>query len=125
MTYKECGDCSLCCEGWLIGNAYGNPFHINRPCVFLCNKTCVIYENRPPVCIKYHCGWLQGLFPDWMKPTLSKVIVSIERDTDDNKYLKVIPTEQHIDPEVFEFLDSWTKENNTYYIIGIINGIES
>lgn len=114
--FNECGSCTACCDGWLIGNAYGNPFGNKSSCLFLCDKKCTIYNTRPNSCSKYQCAWSQGLFPDWMKPTESNVLISVENDKS-QQFLKVIQMGYPIKQEVKEFLDSWVKINNTYYIL--------
>lgn len=67
---KECGDCSACCSGALSGNAHGHYFFKGRPCFFLSDKGCSIYESRPEnPCVGYKCGFLsEAYFPEWMRP---------------------------------------------------------
>tara|TARA_R110000803_G_scaffold34061_1_gene74514 strand:- start:61 stop:495 length:435 start_codon:yes stop_codon:yes gene_type:complete len=81
---RECGSCSTCCEGWVHGEAHGYPFYPGRPCHFM-KKTskggCSIYKNRPQdPCKLFKCGWLENpkLFPEWLKPELSKLIIVSE-----------------------------------------------
>lgn len=113
----ECGNCTACCEGWLIGNSYGNNFYPGKACVFLCDKNCTIYSNRPTVCSKYQCAWSQGLFEDWLKPTESNVIISVEIDSNNKQFLKVIETGVSIRPDILEYIDAWVKQKNIYYIL--------
>lgn len=115
--FKKCGTCSLCCEGWLFANAYGNVFGKGKACVFLCHKQCVIYETKPETCTKFQCGWTQHLFPDWMYPLESDVIVSIEFDENKKQYLKVMEVNHSIRDDVKSYLDEWVSLNNTYYKI--------
>ncbi len=75
-TNRECGECNACCI-WLKGDAYGHEFGKGKPCNFLKNN-CSIYETRPEVCKKYQCAWLQGLFPESLRPDKSKVLISVE-----------------------------------------------
>jgi hypothetical protein len=117
ITFKECGDCTICCDGWLTSNAYGNKFGNGISCKFLCDKNCSIYNTRPQTCSNYQCGWSQGLFPDWMKPTLSNVLISIEVDAMKKQFLKIIELGVDIKPNVLACIDYWTTKNNTYYII--------
>lgn len=112
----ECGNCTACCDGWLIGNSYGNHFGYGRKCVFLC-KECTIYNTRPIDCINYQCAWSQGLFEDWMKPTESNVLISVEVKNN-KQYLKVIEMGVPIREDVLEYIKNWVTQNNTYYIIG-------
>jgi hypothetical protein len=114
---KECGECTACCDGWLISNSYGNKFGNGIPCLFLCDKKCSIYNTRPETCSKYQCAWSQGLFPDWMKPTKSNVLISVEFDNNRKQFLKVIKMKTDIEQTIIDFIENWVKENNTYYII--------
>jgi hypothetical protein len=117
IKLKPCGDCVACCTGAMIGSAYGNNFHSNKPCVFLVEFKCAIYETRPETCRKFQCAWSQGLFPDWMKPTESNVLVSVE-DKDGGQFLRVkLLTDNPLHEKTKAFLDEWTKENNTYYVV--------
>jgi hypothetical protein len=114
---RQCGECTVCCSGQLVGHAYGNKFGPN-PCVFLVEQKCAIYETRPQTCRNYQCAWLQGLLPEWMKPSKCNVLVSVEFDQDRKQFLKVMPKEQQdLTSQIIEHLDEWTKENNTYYRI--------
>jgi len=115
--FKDCGTCTICCEGWLTSIAYGNLFGNKKPCIFLCEKTCLIYTTRPKTCSYYQCAWSQGLFPDWMKPTESNVLISVEYDNQKKQFLKVIELGISISDKVFNFIENWVKENNTYYIL--------
>lgn len=116
MIFKECGDCTACCNGWLTANSYGNQFGNGKSCVFLCNKVCSIYVTRPKDCIDYQCAWTQGLFPDWMKPTESDVLISVEIK-DGKQYLKVIEMGVPIKETVLDYIKDWVTKNNTYFIL--------
>lgn len=83
IDYKrECGTCSMCCQGWLTGNIYEYTMGPHNPCHFVEDNSpggcCKIYEHRPAMCSGYQCVWLQQpiAFPEWMKPEKSKVIVT-------------------------------------------------
>lgn len=116
MRFKDCGTCTICCDGWLIANAYGNQFGNGSPCKFLCDKKCSIYATRPNVCSTYQCGWSQGLFPDWMKPLESNVLICVEYDSEHQQFLKVVELGIAIKKEVLEYIETWVLENNTYYV---------
>ena len=115
--FKECGTCTVCCNGWLISNSYGNLFGNKKPCVFLCDNICSIYTTRPQTCIKYQCAWSQGLFPEWMKPTESNVLISVENDKEKGQFLKVIEVDVKISNKVLNFLQEWVKQNNTFFVL--------
>lgn len=80
---RECGECTACCEGWLAGTIRGHKMHNGKQCHFLgCNR-CSIYEERPvEPCRNFVCAWLaddKQEIPEWMKPSLSKVIIKERR----------------------------------------------
>jgi hypothetical protein len=81
---RECGDCSMCCEGHLNAVIHGIPMSKGRPCHFLgkCDGGgCTIYEDRPPLCEAYQCLWkYTPTLPEWMKPNLSDVIMAYHEE---------------------------------------------
>lgn len=111
----ECGNCTACCDGWLVGSSYGNDFYPGKNCIYLCDKICTIYTIRPTACSNYQCGWSQELFEDWLKPIESNVIISVE--TGDVQYLKVVEMGIPIRQDVLEYIKSWCEKHNTYFIL--------
>lgn len=116
MYKRECGTCTKCCEGWLSSTIYGNPMHKGRPCFYLdiCNSKCSIYQKRPQdPCRDYSCAWLTDeneVFPMWMKPNLSNVIVSqkgFQKDGKDFHYYEVIEAGKKIESEVLNWIIHW------------------
>ena len=101
---RECNGCTACCEGWLSGQAYGHYFQPGRPCHFKCEGGCAIYENRPEnPCKTFTCEWLTNSeLPEWMKPSISKVIVS-KKVWSGGEYLKVLEMGQKIDSDVLNW----------------------
>lgn len=77
---RECGDCTMCCQGWLSGQVYEYTMSKNNPCHFLdqCGDRCTIYKDRPEMCQNYKCEWLQQpvCFPLWMRPDKVNVIIT-------------------------------------------------
>lgn len=121
---RICGDCTKCCEGWLHADIYGHQMHSGRPCFFL-GKGCTIYENRPKdPCKQYTCAWLtEGHFPEWMKPSLSNVIIThrTSNDQPELSYYHVSETGSKIDSSVLNWLIHWslnTKSNICYEVAG-------
>ena len=116
IDYKrECGSCSECCMGWLTGTIYEYKMHAHNPCHFVdtnkCGGCCSIYEHRPKMCSDYKCMWLKHpvLFPEWMKPEKSKVIVTarmIEDPVDkvNIEYWQVRECGQTIDSSVLNWI---------------------
>jgi Fe-S-cluster containining protein len=113
--FRPCGDCTACCDGWLIGEAKGHPFGNCKACYFLINKLCTIYNDRPQVCRNYQCAWTQHLLPDWMKPNKCGVLVSVETK-EDHQFLRVIEMRPAIDYAIYYEIDKFCKESNTYCV---------
>jgi Fe-S-cluster containining protein len=113
--FRPCGDCTACCDGWLIGEANGKSFGHGKACPFLINKMCSIYKDRPNVCCSYQCAWTQHLFPEWMKPNECGVLISVEKK-EDHQFLRIIEMWPVIDYKVYVELDKFCTENNTYYV---------
>lgn len=67
---RQCGSCTKCCEGWLFGEAHGTYFQKGRPCHFMGEGCCTIYNHRPETpCQSFRCEWLANpAVPEWMKP---------------------------------------------------------
>lgn len=117
MKFRECGDCTACCDGHIIGNSHGNIFGYHKPCIFLVHKKCSIYNDRPQSCHNFQCAWTQNLFPEWMKPNACGVLVSVEINKNDNvQFLRVVEMKDTIDYLVYAEVEKFCKENNTYYV---------
>lgn len=112
---RECGECTACCEGWLKGFSYDHYFQPGRPCHFKCDTGCTIYEDRPESpCKTYNCEWLTNLdFPEWFKPSLSKIIVTRMPWGDDGKYyLNIIEAGCKIDSIMLNWLFQYYHSTN-------------
>lgn len=115
IPFRQCGDCTACCQGHLIGKAYDHDFYPGKPCFYL-KPRCIVYDDRPTACKNYYCAWVQGLFSEKLKPTMSKVIISVEIDENKKKFLKVVPTTKDvIAREVLDEIEKFVIENQTYY----------
>jgi hypothetical protein len=115
---RECGECNICCKGWLKGEAYGHKFYPSQPCFFL-GKNCTIHEIRPDVCKKFNCEWLKNdNFPEWMKPNISNVIIA-PRVQNNILYYIAIETGKKIDIIVLNWLiqEILKRGLNLYYYI--------
>lgn len=75
---KKCGQCSVCCTSLLIDTPeLAKP--AGTPCRHLAAISgCSIYERRPGVCMRWHCGWLEldGV-PPQLRPDRSRVLIII------------------------------------------------
>jgi len=75
---RQCGPCTACCDGWVVGVIEGYEMKPGTPCHFRGDHCCSIYERRPQhPCRDFVCGWLQpgSPFPDAFRPDLLGVIV--------------------------------------------------
>lgn len=63
---RECGNCVACCRLPAI-KELAKPF--DTLCKFSDGKCCTIYAERPDVCRRFNCMWLQDRLPEQCKPT--------------------------------------------------------
>jgi uncharacterized cysteine cluster protein YcgN (CxxCxxCC family) len=110
---RTCDSCTKCCQGHLWDEAHGHTFQSGKPCFFVGEKGCSIYADRPKdPCVSFKCEWLAGDYlPMWMRPDLSKVIVT-KRVYDDGEWLEVCEAGQKMDSAVLSWLLIWAKNNN-------------
>ena len=123
---RECGECNACCV-WLKGDAYGHEFGNGEACKFL-NQNCSIYETRPEVCKRYQCAWLQGLFPENLRPDKSKVLISVE-NWSKGQFLRAVEMGTKMSDEVLLEIQNFCTTHNCPAIIQydgkvFINGSE-
>lgn len=102
---RQCNECTACCEGWLDGKVYDKYFQPGRPCHFMCETGCSIYENRPEnPCKSYQCEWLINLeIPEWLKPNLSGVIIT-RKQWKNGEYLEIKETNKEISSKVLNWI---------------------
>jgi hypothetical protein len=75
---RQCGTCTACCDGWVIGTIEGHEMRPGTPCYFRGEGCCTIYERRPQKpCRDFICGWMQrnNPFPDDWRPNQLGVMV--------------------------------------------------
>lgn len=106
---RECGECNQCCK-WLYFSVNGNVRHPGKPCFYL-GENCTIHEVRPQVCRDYHCAYIQGIVPEWMKPSLSNVMISTEKWGPNKEYkmLRAVECGQKLDSEVLSWLIQYSR----------------
>jgi Fe-S-cluster containining protein len=115
--FRECGECTACCDGHLSGEVYGEPFGNHKPCSFLQEKTCQIYQERPTMCRRYQCAYTQFLLPRNMRPDISQLLVSVEFDQEGKQYLKAVEMSDTVPYESYAELNRQTANLNTYNVI--------
>jgi hypothetical protein len=113
---RKCDECTACCQGWLEGEAYGCKFGQGKACPFLTVLNCSIHSCRPEVCKNFYCGWLQELFPEWMRPDKSKVLISVE-NWSKGQFLRCVEMGQPISVEALAEIKKFSEDNNCPYII--------
>lgn len=116
-TFRPCDGCNACCEGHLIGEAFGYNFYPSKPCFFLKEKRCSIHLTRPHTCKKYQCAWSQNMFDENMRPDKCGLLVSIEYDINKKQYFKVMEILERIDYSAYNTIKLWTEQLDTYYVI--------
>ena len=102
---RECGDCDVCCGGWLTGNIHGYEMWPSNPCHFKKNNGCSIYPDRPDdPCKQFKCAWLaDNNVPEWMKPNNIHALMVV-RNFNGQKYLNVIECGQLLDSRLLSWL---------------------
>ena len=102
---RTCGDCTKCCEGWLTGEIHGFKMYPGRPCHFVGEGCCSIYNERPETpCKTFSCAWKENvILPEWLRPDKSNVIlVLIEQEN--FKYVKAIETDFDMSSPVLSYI---------------------
>lgn len=122
ISNRTCGDCHKCCEGWLEATIYEQKMHSGQACFFLekGEAGCSIYPDRPKQpCIEYTCAWLDEptIFPGWLKPNVSNVIISKKmiKDTD-LEYYEVVEAGSKIDSSILNWLVHWAMRSGNSLI---------
>ena len=111
---RPCSNCTACCDGHLKIDVYGLTI-LNNKCPFQCSG-CLIYNARPQVCKNYQCAWTQELFPEWMRPDQSGLMISVEKWTK-GQHLRAIEITNNVNPQAIQELTEFAHKHNTPYII--------
>ena len=75
---RACGECTACCDGWVVGVIEGHEMKPGTPCHFRGEHCCSIYERRPKYpCRDFMCGWLmpESPFPEDFRPDRLGVMI--------------------------------------------------
>ncbi|HEY4316308.1 MAG TPA: SEC-C metal-binding domain-containing protein [Herbaspirillum sp.] len=77
---RECGACTACCDGWMVGTIRGHEMSPGIPCYFVHPEHggCTIYDERPQSpCRNFTCAWMlpDSPFPDDFRPEQLGVII--------------------------------------------------
>lgn len=119
---RQCGECNMCCK-WLFYSINGHVKYPGKPCFYLADK-CTVHDIRPQSCRDYHCAYMQGILPEWMKPSRSNVLVNIEPWGANKEYkmLKAIECGQKLDVEILSWLIEFSRATDTGLVYQL-NGI--
>ena len=115
MTQRQCGPCTKCCEGWVTAKINGVSIVPLKPCAFLTNKGCGVYEKRPPVpCRSFKCGWLSDSspLPEHMSPVNCGAIILFDRKWQGRTIISALPTGPKIPQETLDWLMAYAQEKN-------------
>lgn len=109
---RECGTCTICCEGTLPGKVYGEVFGKLTPCPFVApGAGCTIYDDRPENfhCDKFRCQWQANPdIPEKFKPN-EVGFVTLKKG---RSYFLLIPYGDHQSEEYVEWMKDYVIKNN-------------
>jgi hypothetical protein len=113
---RECGKCNLCCK--LLGVS-----EIKKPsgqwCDHAqCGKGCAIYDNRPRSCHDFACLWLQGVWPEALKPNKTKVVPGTTADR--SSVILYVDSDTHSayrSPEMIKVLDKLLNTGPVFVVL--------
>ena len=114
MTYRTCGMCTACCEGWL--QAEELDMAPGRACRHCTRQGCAIYPDRPEdPCVKFMCGWMQpnGRLPKRMRPDRAGVIVVLGRKWPSlHEVIYACPVGSAIPAQTLKWLEEYARREN-------------
>lgn len=121
---RSCAGCTMCCQGWLTGEAYGHRFAPGRPCGWLNKSGCTIYENRPySPCQTFECEWKRRSSIDpSLRPDLVGVIM-ISRMHGVHEYIRVIESRGSVPDRVHEWAQSYSNEQAVNIVVPVTGGM--
>lgn len=113
ITLKPCGECTACCEGYVESYIYGNHMKLGKNCVFLVDKKCCVYNDRPEVCRKFQCAWSQGIIDDELRPDKCGLLVYVKQVDKNNQDLIAIEMNDNVKYSNYSKLFDDVKKLNT------------
>ena len=128
-TKRPCGECDVCCRGWLRINTDEIKIKVGEECPHISDVGCGNYENRAVnPCRTFFCGWAStdSPLPDWMQPHKSKAIVLYNAIIWNGISLdQVVPVGEEIPKETLEWLMNFSRTHKRPAIFAkneLING---
>lgn len=113
MSSRECGACTVCCEGWMSSKVID--FSPGNPCKHCTAAGCGIYATRPvDPCRTFKCAWLQdgSPMPDHLRPDKSLAIVQLNRKWKGRDIISATPVGATIPQETLDWLMAYAREQN-------------
>lgn len=114
MSYRSCGACTACCEGWLHSDV--PDMGPGRPCEHCTRQGCAIYPDRPQdPCVNFLCAWMQpnGRLPKRMRPDRAGAIVVLGRKwPPPEEVIYAWPVGPAIPQETLKWLEDYARREN-------------
>lgn len=118
MPERECGSCTKCCEGWLMGQINLRTMYPGKPCYLVeIGIGCKDYENRPThPCKIFSCAWLTNSeIPNKYKPEACGVIITIGFHKK-SKVINLIPAPNDPSEDMINWFKNYA-DTNKYGLI--------
>lgn len=118
---RECGECTMCCQGWLHADALGKPFFPGQPCHWVNKKGCTVYKDRPQVCSSFKCAWIEDhSLPEWFRPDeINSISIwdkwkepEVCEEGENGLYLRFVEGSAPLPMEVIAWLSSYIQCRN-------------
>lgn len=116
---NQCGECRVCCEGWLEAKVLGQTLSPITPCKFI-NKDlisfgCSIHKDRPiKPCKIFNCLWITQNMPKEFKPSVTKVI-PVQNVIDKIPYVFLVNAPNYASEELIDWFMQNQKNKNLVY----------
>ncbi len=112
---RECRPCFACCQGWLSAEVLGNELRAGQGCPHASENGCGVYDRRPEVpCRTFICSWLveNSPLPEWMRPDLSGVIVSLSMKWKGETVISAVPAGEAIPEKSLDWLKDYAQKHS-------------
>ncbi|HSV50747.1 MAG TPA: hypothetical protein VLJ57_01420 [Burkholderiaceae bacterium] len=118
-TVRQCGECNLCCQGWLAAKVLEHDMKPGSPCPHCRVDGCGIYDHRPSdPCRTFACGWLAPAspFPEDFRPDKLGVIV-LKIDWRGRRAWVLVPAGQYPDERLLEHMRQYSTSTGEPHLI--------
>lgn len=108
---KACGDCDICCRGFVHVKVFTHQIDLGNPCPYVQNG-CKVHRDRPAVCRDFQCSWKVEEWDDSMIPADSGAITQY-REHEGRTVLLATPTvEDRIPARSLDYIKARCIEND-------------